>query len=124
MPKDKKKEAKKTAKAKKGGARRVKASTKVAKAAQRSYGRSTDTSKNPRRRAKAAVRTKTRSQTASNLETTGKKQIASGKKTTRAKDQVVTPRSAHKEQLKKHGKSYGGMKKKWRQELPSRKKKK
>lgn len=116
-----KKAAKKSAKAKRGGARRVKASIKVAKAAGRSAGRAS-TAKNPRAKRKAEIRTKTRSQTASNLESTGKKQMASGKKTTRVKDQVVTPKSAHKEQLKKYSKSYGGMSKKWRKDLPKRKK--
>jgi len=119
----KKKDAKKEAKAKKGGARRVKASIKVAKAAGKSFKRSTDVSKSARKRAKAAIRTKTRSQTAANLESTGKKQMASGKKKTTVKSQVVTPKSAHKEQLKKYGKAYGGMPKKWRKGLPKRKKK-
>jgi len=120
MPTDKK-AARKLAKAKRGGARRVKASTKVAKAAGRSAARAS-AGKNPRATRKAQIRTKTRSQTAANLESTGKKQMASGKKTTKAKDQVVTPKSAHKEQLKKYGKSYGGMSKKWRKDLPKRKK--
>ena len=119
----KKKDAKRSAKVKKGGKRRVKASVKVGKAAARSAGRAS-TLKNPRAKRKAEIRTKTRSQTAANLESTGKKQIVSGKKKTTVKSQVVTPKSAHKEQLKKYGKSYGGMLKRWRQDLPKRKKKK
>jgi hypothetical protein len=116
-----KKAAKKSAKAKRGGARRVKASVKVGKAASRSAGRAS-TAKNPRAKRKAEIRAKTRSQTASNLESTGKKQMATGKKTTKVKDQVVTPKSAHAEQKKKYGKSYGGMAKTWRKGLPKRKK--
>ena len=119
---NKKKAAKKEAKVKRGGKRRVKASVKVAKAAGKSFKRATDVSKSPRKRAKAAIRTKTRSATAAILESTGKAQLKTGKKKTTVKSQVVTPKSAHKEQVKKYGKSYGGMAKTWRKGLPKRKK--
>jgi len=126
MPDDKKKAARKSAKAKRGGARRIKAGNVAEKMAGKSAakGAKKRAAGNARGARKAEVRSMTRSATASNLKSTGAKQLASGKKTTRAKDQVVTPKSAHKEQKKKYGKSYGGMSKTWRGSLPKKGKRK
>jgi hypothetical protein len=126
MPEDKKKAARKSAKAKRGGARRIKAANVAGKMAQKSAARGVKrkAAGNARGARKAEIRSMTRSTTSSNLKSTGSKQLASGKKTTRSKDQVVTPKSAHNEQKKKYGKSYGGMSKSWRGDLPKRGKRK
>lgn len=97
-----KRAAKSTARTRKSGVKLVKASERAAKKAGKNFSAS-----GGRKYAKAV----TSAQTAANLEQEGRKRIKTGKKTAKAKNLIVTPRSAAKK-MKAQEKRYNTRKRK------------